>query len=97
MVDESKPVHVRDIHVECYSPAPDVLELRRRRMQERGMLYPLSEVAALIQVDYQELVERAKKGRVPGGIRKRKVGGALAGPYSMVREERKKEKVKRKK
>jgi hypothetical protein len=28
MVEESKPVHVRDIHVECYSPAPDLLEIR---------------------------------------------------------------------
>jgi len=28
MVDTSKPVHVRDIHIECYSPEPELLEIR---------------------------------------------------------------------
>ena len=35
MVDESKPVHVRDIHVECFSPEPDILEIRGRFRDER--------------------------------------------------------------
>ncbi|HUT51991.1 MAG TPA: DUF2889 domain-containing protein [bacterium] len=38
------------------------------RMKERGMLYPLSEVAALIQVDYGELVKRAKRGEFPAAF-----------------------------
>lgn len=35
MVDTSRPVHVRDIHVECYSPAEDRLEIRGSFRDER--------------------------------------------------------------
>lgn len=47
----------------CYVSAEDGPVVAR--MEERGMLYSLKEVAALIQVDYDELIERARRGEFP--------------------------------
>ncbi len=50
----------------CYVAAEDgpVVE----RIKERGMLYPLKEVAALLQMDYAELEKRAEKGEFPAHL-----------------------------
>ncbi len=47
----------------CYVSAEDGLVVAN--MKERGMLYSLNEVATILQVDYDELIDRAKKGEFP--------------------------------
>ena len=47
----------------CYVAAEDGPVVRQ--IKERGMLYSLPEVAAILQVDYRELLAKAQKGEFP--------------------------------